>query len=43
MRKSATAVSLQPPGSGNQETNPKGSIIIGLEVVLESISKGKNQ
>src|ERR1700722_6186994 len=41
MGKSATAVSLQPAGSGNQETEPKGSIIIGLEVVLESVSKGQ--
>jgi hypothetical protein len=34
-----TAVSLQPAGSGNQETNSKG--FIGLEAVLESVSKGK--
>jgi hypothetical protein len=44
MRKSATAVSRQPARSGDQETNSKrGSIIIGLEGVLQSVSEGENQ
>jgi hypothetical protein len=42
MRKSATAVSLQPAGSGDQNSK-RGSIIMGLEGVLESVSEGENQ